>query len=282
MTYRTEGKSPLEHFNLVMDEIRAGRGLVRPPTEEETRWRTEFAPAHVDGVKVLMVIVSRFGTDGNSVENYELLLKATYGDGGWIGKGYVGAQDPNVKIQGPGYPTFVEFYGKHVRGVNYVRDDRIDEAELAKIIYGEAVLAGGYDQIHIVGHGSEAYGMLFYPLNEKGKRVEFGHKFQKKKAMILCKYHSWPLNAGGKVLLVGCHTDRGPFYEFIVELFGIKNVYGLGTDWECRYAYVGDDSSQRFGALDWYYKASHGGKGQHPATSAIGGWLNVPSAREYD
>lgn len=283
MTYRTEGMSPLEHFNLVMDEIRAGRGLVGTPTDEETVWRRDCAPAHVDGVNVLMVIVSRHGSIADDVENYELLLKATYGDGGWIGKGYVGEQDPNVKIQGPGFPTFIEFYGKYRRGKRHTRDDRIGEAELAKIIYGEAVLGGGYDQIHIVGHGHEdgIFGTLFYPLDEEGERPTLGYKFRKEEATILCKYHSWPLNPGGKVFLVGCFVDRGPFYEFVKGALGEKNVYAVGTDWECLYAYVGKDSSVRFGALDWFYPDRPGIPGQHPATRAIGEELKVPHARKY-
>jgi hypothetical protein len=274
MTYRTEGISPLEHFNLVMDEIRAGRGLARPPTDKEIIWRKDLAPAHVEGVSVLMVVVSRQEPVANSVENYELLLKATYGDGGWIGKGYVGEQDPNVKIQGPGSPTFLEFYGKYVRGVDYVGNDRIDEAELAKIIYGEAVLAGGYDQIHIVGHGDLAgkYGMLFYRLDDKGERAQKGREFDKEKAMILSKYHSWPLNAGGKVLLVGCHTDRGAFYEFVSGVLGQENVYAIGKRWECLYAAI-PKGTERFGALDWYYPE------QHTATRGIAEWLNLPHAR---
>jgi hypothetical protein len=273
----TEGMSPLEHFNLVMDEIRAGRGLVRPPTEDEDIWRRDCAPAHVDGVNVLMVIVSRHGIIAEHVENYELLLKATYGDGGWIGKGYVGQQDPNVKIQGPGFPTFIEFYGKYVRGANYVRNDRIDEAEMAKIIYGEAVLGGGYDQIHIVGHGDDAgkYGMLFYPLNEEGKRGR-GFEFNKEKAMILCKQHSWPLNPGGKVLLVGCQVDRGPFYELIYGLFGDERVYAVrDKEWKCFYGCIkrGKKKGPRFGALDWFHPE------QHSSTAAIGGELDIPHVR---
>lgn len=275
----TEGMSPLDHFNLVMDEIRAGRGLVRPPTNEETIWRRDCAPAHVDGVSVLMVVVSRSGGIAEHVENYELLLKATYGDGGWIGKGYVGEQDPNVKIQGPGFPTFIEFYGKYVRGVNYVRDDRIDEAEMAKIIYGEAVLGGGYDQIHIVGHGSGKYGMLFYRREDNGERVTKGRVFIKENAMILSKYHSWPLNPGGKVILVGCQVDRGPFYELILGLLGEDNVFAVGAkEWKCLYGGIkkGDKVGPRVGALDWYHPK------QDESTRAIGEWLNVPHAREYD
>lgn len=283
MAYRAEGMSPLGFFNVLIAAIRACERLPLPSElrEKEIIWRRDLAPAHVEGVKVLMVIVSRHGSIADDVENYELLLKATYGTGGWIGKGYVGEQDPNVKIQGPGFPTFIKFYGKYVWRENYAREDRIDEAELAKIIYGEAVLAVGYDQIHIVGHGDPRCGMLFYPLNENGNRGG-AFKFQKEKAMILYKYHSWPLNPGGKVLLVGCHVDRGPFYEFVKEALGEKNVYAVGTDWECLYAYVGNDSSVRFGALDWFYPDRPGIPGQHPATRAIGGELNVPPARKYD
>ena len=187
MTYRTEGKSPLEHFNLVMDEIRASRGLTSDTngngwvgSKDFERWKLKFAPAHVDGVSVLLVIVSYSGTYKIDVENYELLLKATYGECTLLGE-----PDSNVKVQGPGTFTMVEFLGTIQWGKNFVRTDRIGQEEMTKIIYGEAVLGQEYDQIHIIGHGDDKGkgGMLFYPSDDEGKRpgVDSGRFFKKEK-----------------------------------------------------------------------------------------------------
>ena len=277
MPDHTEGLSPLEHFNLVMDEIRAGRGLAGTPTEEETVWRRDLAPAHVEGVQVLMVVISRHGAIANSVENYELLLKATYGDGGWIGKGYVGEQDPNVKIQGAGFPSFVEFKRKLVKGKPHTRDENIGQEELSKIIYAEAVLAGEYDQIHIVGHGSRITGLWFYPITDEETGQRSPVPFDEEKTIILCKYHSWPLKPGGRVLLVGCDADKGDFKAYIERATaeGEVKVYAVSGPWECLYGCM-REGGPRIGALDWFHPR------QHSATRAIGEELNLKPARKYD
>jgi hypothetical protein len=269
----TEGMSPLEHFNLVMDEIRAGRGLSRKTRTQEEYWRENLAPAHVDGVKVLVVVVSRFPPINEDIENYELLLKATYGRGGLIGE-----PDPNVKMQGGGYPTAVPFAGTIYRGESHIEHNRISQEEMADIIFGEAFHAGDYDQIHIVGHGDQLggkRGMLFYPVYNKEKGWRRSKGFDKSEAGKLSYKHCWPLKTGGKVLLIGCKVDLGGFKEFVEGVVGSGNVYAVTEDiWKCTYGWV-DDEEVKFGALDWFHPE------QDASTKHIAEWLGLKAARSY-
>jgi hypothetical protein len=278
MTYRTEGMSPLEHFNLVMEEIRAGRGLATVEngtgwfgSKDFERWKLKYAPAHVDGVSVLLLIVSYWGTFKTDVENYELLLKATYGECTLLGE-----PDPNVKVQGPGTFTMVDFLGTIQWGENFVRTDRIGQEEMTKIIYGEAVLGQEYDEIHIIGHGDDKGkgGMLFYPPDDEGKRPgdDSGQFFNKEKSLILCKQHSWPLKPRGKVLLLGCDVHVGGFKEFIESAVGSGNVHASKGTLFCNSSYVGGKKDRRL-ALDWYDKE------QFEPVRDVAVWLNLPKAR---
>ena len=170
--------------------------------------KAEHGPQRQDGGKVLVLIISRAdvrvtnSVEGfnRTIENYETLLRETYGA-------------ENVIILGAGYETFPGRTPKKENESKYLDD--LDFSEIKFLVQKEfatlirSVTRAKYDQIHIVGHGDPLYGLLFYSAAPVGFNVE------KAEGAGLNIPENWPLNPGGKILLVGCGANGGRLKDFL-------------------------------------------------------------------
>ena len=239
--------------------------------------KAEHGPQRQDGGKVLVLLISRADVRVTSsvegfnrtVENYEILLQDTYGA-------------ENVTVLGAGYETFpereprTEGERKYLESLDFSEIKFLVQAEFAKLI--RSISGEEYDQIHIVGHSDPLWGLLFYntPL--------VGFKEEKAMSARLDKPGNWPLNPGGKILLVGCGANGGRLKGFLedYEIAEPGKVFAMEGDFDCEGAWVrvGPDyvpleekiivGRITFG---WYHTE------QHESIKAMGLWLGIQEAR---
>lgn len=222
----------------------------------------EFSPVRIDGLKVLVIVISKFGEEPD-VRNYILLLKATYGE-------------RNVIVSGASYRREVKTgvissYTLDERGLpvgreatiglsDYTGKDRLSSKDVLSLLAGEVGAeqwVGKYDQVHFVGHGfppsADQGGFIFWEDGEK-------KSFDEVKADWNENVRLWPVRAEGtKIVLAGCDTDRGGMKAFLELVVGEGNVFAVSGDFFCD---CEETEREGYVALDWYYKTQEAVIGQ--------------------
>lgn len=239
----------------------------------------EYSPVRIDGVKVLVIVVSDFGGFEPDVRNYILLLKATYGE-------------RNVTVSGAGHRREVKTglpsrYTLDERGLpvrheitlelsDCTRKDRLSSKEVVSLLADEVYAerwVGKYDQVHFVGHGFEPpfrkEGFIFF---EDGKRKSFDEV----KGDWSEDISAWPLRGEGtKIVLAGCYTERGGMKAFLELVVGVGNVFGVSGDFFCECK----KEQEKYVALDWYHEDQKAVIGQIGDFLGIAGAAGVRPAR---
>lgn len=246
---------------------------IRIPKGGREGYEEEFAPMLIEGVKVLVIIVS----EAPAQNDYVALLKATYGR-------------KNVDVHGCGQRTLV---GPSGEGVNALPPPVTDEAahyrdftgydylslyEFAELLRIISAAGYDYDQIHVLGHGALEAGILLRrgkfvsgKPSVKGPATEVG--LEKALGGI-----DLPLKPGTKVLLIGCYTIAGPIPDYFRAIVGTNNVYAIGCDFECHGVNIpdkppdGSEITKRY-PIDWYHA------NQHPEVERIAIFLGISKRR---
>ncbi len=251
--------------------------LAADEKEELARLKAEHGTRPINGANILFLVISRTGEGFNeTVENYESLLKDTYGAG-------------NVRSCGAGYETIPargdlsEGERSYIERLNYSRKTFLTQAKFAELI---RAIGGGeekYDQIHIIGHGDHELGLLFFGGRDLSGELKkpLGFDWEKAKRARLHRPENWPLNPGAKILLLGCGSAAGLFEGFL-EFFWIVergNVYSMKGDFGCEGTFVRYGPKNvpkkekpiigRF-TYDWYHSR------QSLCMEDIAGWLLIP------
>ncbi len=231
----------------------------------------KYSPVRIDGLKVLVIVISKFGAEPDA-RNYILLLKATYGE-------------RNVSISGASYrrevKTGVTTYTLDEKGFpvaheattefsDFTRQNRLSSKEvvglLADEVYAEEWV-GKYDQVLFVGHGfrpsSSKEGFIFYEDGEE-------KSFDEVKADWSEDISDWPTRAEGtKIVLAGCYTERGGMKAFLELVVGEGNVFAVSGEFFCK---CGEPEPGKYVARDWY------DKGQDPGIGLIADFLGIAGA----
>ncbi len=220
-------------------------------------FRDKHLPRPIEGVKVLVIVVSDFGGFKTDIDNYVMLLKGTYGD-------------RNVTVSGAGYArevkTGIPTYTSDEKGTpvvsettielsDYTGKNRLNAKDVLSLLANEVSVeqwVGKYDQVHFVGHG-------FPPSYEKGGLIfwEDGEmkSFDEVKADWSKDIRAWPVKAEGtKIVLAGCDTDRGGMEAFLELVVGEGNVYGVQGDFFCDNWRPDPDKPDLVFPLNWYDK----------------------------
>jgi hypothetical protein len=235
----------------------------------------DYLPRPIAGVKALVIVVSDFGGFDTDVNNYIMLLKATYGDGNVAVSGAGRAREvktgiPSYAVDEKGIPvtgeTTIElsdFTGKHKLSSEDVLGLLANELSVEQWV-------GKYDQVHFVGHG-------FPPSYEKGGLIfwEDGEmkSFDEVKAGWKKDTKAWPTKAEGtKIVLAGCDADRGGMKAFLELVVGEGNVYAVHGDFLCGNWKPNRERPDLVVALNWY------DKDQEAVIGRIGDFLGVSEA----
>ena len=237
----------------------------------------KYSPVRIDGLKVLAIVISKFGAEPD-IRNYILLLKATYGE-------------RNVTLSGASYrrevKTGVTTYTLDEKGFPVGREATTEFSDftgktglsskevvglLADEVYAERWV-GKYDQVHFVGHGFEPpfrkEGFIFF---EDGKRKSFDEV----KGDWSEDISAWPLRGEGtKIVLAGCYTERGGMKAFLELVVGVGNVFGVSGDFFCECK----KEQEKYVALDWYHEDQKAVIGQIGDFLGIAGAAGVRPAR---
>jgi hypothetical protein len=217
----------------------------------------EYSPRPIEGVKVLVIVVSDFGGFKTDIDNYIMLLKATYGDG-------------NVTVSGAGYArevkTGIPTYTSDEKGTpvvsettielsDYTGKNRLSAKDVLSLLANEVSVeqwVGKYDQVHFVGHGfrpsSDQEGLIFWEDGEPKSFDEIKKDWKK-------DIRGWPAKAEGtKIVLAGCDTYRGGMKAFLELVVGEGNVYAVHGDFFCDSWKPNRDKPDLVFALNWYHK----------------------------
>ena len=158
-----------------------GAGTAEEPPPRRTR--------RDEPLNILIYVISDVGHDQNDDEvgsqAYVNLIKKTFPNARFVSRNVYKLYDDKYSDTNVG-----EFAG----GMVLV----LDEAESKEI---------EFDQIHFIGHGDEGVGMLF-----AGKDFDEGE--------LKDYVPSLPLKSDGVIVLHGCYTEFGPFYEWAVKMAG--------------------------------------------------------------
>jgi hypothetical protein len=232
--------------------------------------RDDYSPRRIEGVKVLVVVVSKFGEEPD-VRNYILLLKATYGEGNVTvsGADYVREVKTGVKTYtfDEGTPVGRE---APVELSDYTGRHKLSSKDVLRLLADELNLdqwVGKYDQVHFVGHGfrpsSDKEGLMFW---EDGEEKSFDEVKRGWKKNI----SAWPVKAEGtKIVLAGCYTERGGMKAFLELVVGEGNVFGVSGDFFCDCKEL---EHKKYVALNWYHED------QEAVVGRIGDFLGVSEA----
>jgi len=110
------------------------------------------------------------------------------------------------------------------------------EAEISGILY---------DQIHFMGHGRPVDGVIF-----EGKPFD-------RRELTREKVTSLPLKDDGVIILQGCFTESGPFYEWALDMAGGETERVCAFDDLCVifWDYV-EKEGKTTGRTDWHAKGN--------------------------
>ncbi len=218
----------------------------------------DYSPRPIEGVKVLVIVVSDSEGFETDVNNYIMLLKATYGDGNVAVSGAGRAREVKTGVMSSytlderGLPVgreatveLSDFTGRHELSSKDVLSFLADELSVEQWV-------GKYDQVHFVGHGfrssADQEGLLFW---EDGERKSFDEIKKGWKKDI----RAWPVKAEGtKVVLAGCDTERGGMKAFLKLVVGEGNVYAVHGDFFCDNWQPDRNKPDLVFALNWYDK----------------------------
>jgi hypothetical protein len=220
-------------------------------------YRRYFAPLRIEGIKALVIILSKATSDAD----YIRLLEATYGEDnvdvygcGYKVLEYVGYGE-RVKQLTPPYP------GAQVLGpiVDYTAYDYLSLNEFGYIVRVISEAGGNYDQVHVLGHGDPFAGLIV----RKGRFVEgVPSECEKVTGEMLEKALGdvqWPLNTPGAwVVLAGCDTLAGVLPGYFGRFVPPVNVHVVEGIFNCAgidFPIKQPDGSIVFErlALDWYH-----------------------------
>jgi len=193
-------------------------------------YRQTYAPPYIEGVKVLVIVVS----EATANIDYIPLLKATYGE-------------DNVEVYGCGNEGYL-VYGKGVgqttptypepqragRRQDFTGYDYLSLYEFARIVRAIADAGGRYDQVHILGHGDPSSGLLV----RKGRFVEGIDSAYEKVTEEMMEDAlgglGWPLNSAARVVLAGCDTNEGVLPGYFRHFVAPVNVHVVEGIFNCR------------------------------------------------
>ncbi|MGD8717914.1 MAG: hypothetical protein PVH29_03730 [Candidatus Zixiibacteriota bacterium] len=98
-----------------------------------------------------------------------------------------------------------------------------------------------FDQIHFIGHGLPESGVLFKGAPFNRHRIEIEG------------VDSLPLKPEGVIILFGCFSERGPFYEWALDMVGgdTNRVCAFRTDLEYDAWWVEEEGKSKR-VTDWY------------------------------
>jgi len=235
----------------------------------------DYSPRRIEGVKVLVIVVSDFGGFKPDIDNYIMLLKTTYGDG-------------NVAVSGTGYQrevkTGISTYTFDEKGTpvtgeatielsDYTGRHKLSSKDVLSLLADEMSVeqwVGKYDQVHFVGHGftpsSDQEGLIFW---EDGEQKSFDEVKQGWKKDI----RAWPVKGEGtKIVLAGCDTERGGMEAFLELVVGEGNVYTVHGDFFCDCWKPNPNKPDEVVALNWYHEK------QEPVIARIADFLGVSEA----
>jgi len=227
------------------------------------KWRRKSGA--VTGVRILVLVVGNYRTPASpnykrTIDNYRLLLNNTFGA-------------TNVVFAGTGFQRKRKVLTVDVEGEDFKGRKHLTLEEVESIIAFENTLGmlgeRKYDQIHFISHGGpdpegKQLGMLFlkgfedpeektHPIrNEKEEIWRTG--FDKAEADIMNDRSKWPINAGGKILLLGCNTAFGAFPGFLEDKLPDCSIHSMTGIFRCGY-FVDDNRVER--PVDWYSEYQH-------------------------
>jgi len=228
-----------------------------------SKWRRKEGA--VKGVRVLGVAVGSYKdlsgvSMGVSIENYELLLKNTFGES-------------NVTFIGAGYQRRFNLGPMAYEGEDFTGRKHLTQEEFEELIAFEKYMENTfgraqYNQIHIISHGDDEspdpdkVGLLFlggFEDDEKkipqkdieGKINRVG--FNPTKANKINDRSFWPIAAGGKLLLLGCNTAFGVLPDFLSVCIPDCEIHSMTGYFQC-WCLVKDGIKS---AMDWYSEYQH-------------------------
>jgi hypothetical protein len=222
--------------------------------------KAAYLPTPVEGVDVLVIVVSTDPVFQGHIDAYVKLLRATYGEN-------------NVKIQGcgvegvyRGYTAGLQEARQEVEGLWYALRDFLSEDEFATLLNIYASAGESYDQIHVIGHGDPEKGLLFRKGVRIGTDVSTKSGFDVSKARGISQGFPWPIKPGADVVLAGCDTHKGGLKDFIESVPGVGRVTPVVGDFRCAVKkltvklVVGKTYNKYTYeiALDWYDKEQEG------------------------
>jgi hypothetical protein len=256
----------------------------KPFTDEEwaegralSKWRRKEGA--ITGVRVLGVAVGSYKDPsgvsmGVSIENYELLLKNTFGE-------------RNVTFIGVGYQRRFNLGPMAYEGEDFTGRKHLTQEEFEELIdfekYMENTFGGAkYSQIHIISHGDaespdpKKAGLLFlggFEDDEKkipqkdieGKINRVG--FNPDKATKINDRNWWPIATGGKLLLLGCNTAFGVFPNFLSACLPDCEIHSMTGPFQCWCLEARDGSKS---AMDWYSEYQH-----ESVKNIAANWLHI-------
>lgn len=249
------------------------------------KWRRKEGA--VTGVRVFVLAVANFpdpnGVDYKAaIEYYGLLLNNTFGENNVV---YTGTGFQRKK-KAQYFGSFYEDHTVYTKGEDFTGRKHLTQEELESIIAFENTLGmlgeSKYDQIHFIGHGDaespdpDKVGMLFLkgfkdpeektqPLKDaEGKIWRTG--FDEGKADIMKDRSKWPINAGGKILLLGCDTAFGVFPGFLAGILPDCQIYSMAGRFQ---PWCLEAPDKKIYAMDWYFKY------QHQSVRDIANWLQI-------
>lgn len=222
--------------------------------------KAAFLPTPIEGVDVLVIVVSTDVVLQVHIDAYLKLLRATYGE-------------ENVKVQGCGEEEVYRGYSpgpqegrQPAEGLWYATRDYLSEEEFATLLNIYAFAGENYEQIHVIGHGDPGKGLLFRTGVRIGTGVSVKGRFDEKKAGDISQSFQWPIQPGAKVVLVGCDAHEGGMKRFVERIVGPGNVYAVAGDFRCAdkkltytYSIEGQYIKETYKiALDWYNEEQEG------------------------
>jgi hypothetical protein len=241
-----------------------------PKRSKDVYWE-KFAPPRIEGVEVLVVIVS----EASANSDYILLLKATYGEDNVdvYGCGYKGgiSYGKGAGQKSPAYPEVQR--GGH--RLDYTGYDYLSLYEFARIVRYISGAGGDYDQVHILGHGDPASGLLV----RKGRFVQGVPSSPERVSREMLEDAlgdvKWPLTPAARIVLAGCDTHQGVLPAHFGRFVAPGNVHVVDGVFNCMGIDVtvthrdGSKVLERL-ALDWYHEE------QFECVRAIAESLGIP------
>ena len=253
-----------------MEVIAEGKVYPSPEVFIEAE-KAKYLPKPIEGVDVLVIIISTDAGLQGHIDWYLELLRATYGEG-------------NVKVQGCGQEEVYRGYSRGgqearqpVEDLWFVLRDFLTVEELATLLNIYAFADERYDQIHLVGHGDPDKGLLFRTGVKTGTDVSVAGPFDETKAGNISQSFQWPIKPGALVVLIGCEVYKGGLRSFIEGIVGPGNVPAMAGDFRCAFKKLDFDikapgvsikESYKI-PLDWYNRE------QEPCIAEIAGEIGI-------